>query len=621
MATPKRGAERSLEASIERLSETLERFADRLDAVPVAGGADGDALMRHVRRYVPFYALAAVFVLLIVLLPTRKDGPASQSSEITSTDGGPSIPGAEPGDLAAPDGPTRGPIRRGAVAGGPGGGADVPSGVPRDAAGPRAAFDPLAWTATGKTIGGFDCNNGVRQLPWSRYAVPCHPRWTGGNGGATSRGVSSKEIVIVRRTFPETANSRAVASITEQAGFASADTVDAVRTEFRKYFSKVFELWGRKIRFIDWESQFGDGTAEAQGRGKEGACADANVIANELKAFGVMGGGQAFSECAAERKLMVFDAAAYYPETFYRKYHPYLWAGVMECERIGYQTAEYLGKRLAGRPAKWAKSVTKNKPRKFALYIPSNDGYQTCGDIMDRELKRRYNNGFVSRYNYILDISRLPDEATKAVVQFNAAGATGIVLACDPFSPIFLTQSAKSQNYYPEWLLIGVAVTDADNVPRLWDKDEVEGSLFGMSQLGSTEKILGPKGEAPVTYRIATGTKIPEGTTGDYYALVRLFSVLQATGLHVTPETVAASYPRLPPGGAPTFEVGYTSFRDGPDGKAGARDHTAVDDSREVWWSATRTSYDGEKGTYVETYGGKRFRNGQWPKEEPPVFR
>jgi hypothetical protein len=240
---------------------------------------------------------------------------------------------------------------------------------------------------------------------------------------------------------------------------------------------------------------------------------------------------------------------------------------------------------------------------------------------MEAELKAKYNSGFASRYNYTLDISRFPDEAAKAIIQFKADGATTIVLACDPFSPIFLTQSAKSQSYNPEWIVIGVALTDVDNVARLWDQSQVRGSLFGMSQLGATDKILGPGGEAPKTYKTITGTTIAPGTTGDYHGLVLLFSALQAAGPKVTPETVANAFYGLPPGGAPRFEVGYASYRDGPDGRAGTHDHTAIDDAREIWWNPDGTGFDGKKGRYEETMGGKRFRNGDWPKADPPVFK
>ncbi len=619
------GQARSLQDSVEQLAAAFERMSSRLDRIePVT--EDRDRVARHVRRFMPFYALAAVWALMLILLPTRgEESPNAAGHASALTPGaaetaetgtgvvlgalGPSTANSVNGRRSGSGTSTGGARRNGAAA-------QAVSGAPS-----LERLDPLAWNEVGKTRGGFDCKNGVRQIPWSAYAVPCFPAWSGENAGATYRGVTSKEIVIVRRKFPESANSQAVDAIAQQAGAAPTEVTDEIRNVFRKYFNKVFELWGRKIRFIDWESQYGDSTAEAQGRGKEGACADANIIANELKAFGVMDGGQAFSECAAERKMMVFNAAGYYPESYYDEYHPYLWNGVPDCERISFQLAEYMGKRLVGRPAKWAKGLERNKQRKFAVFIPNNDAYQACGNRMEAELKGKYNSGFASRYNYTLDISRLPDEAAKAIIQFKADGATSIVLACDPFSPIFLTQSAKSQQYNPEWLIIGVALTDVDNVGRLWDQSQVRNSAFGMSQLGATEKILGPQGEAPRTYKTITGTTIEPGTTGDYHGLVLLFNVLQAAGPTVTPETVATAFVRLPPGGAPRFEVGYASYRDGPDGRAGTHDHTAIDDAREIWWNADANGFDGKKGTFEETMDGKRFRNGEWPKGDPPVFQ
>jgi hypothetical protein len=76
----------------------------------------------------------------------------------------------------------------------------------------------------------------------------------------------------------------------------------------------------------------------------------------------------------------------------------------------------------------------------------------------------------------------------------------------------------------------------------------------------------------------------------------------------------------IPPGGAPDYPAGYWSFQDGSDGTPGAGDHTAIDDSREIYWDGSAIGPDGDAGTFIETYGGQRFRNGQWPAEEPPVY-
>jgi hypothetical protein len=595
-----------------------------------AGGGiastDGDRVVRHIRRYVPFYALGTVFALLVLLLPTRNGSEgADTASQVTAGDTAPVDSGTTgPAvDLGTSD--TSSPARS-TVSGT--GGRKVAAGAPRVGQGPKAptssTFDPTAWKATGKTIGGFDCKNGIRQIPWSSYAAPCYPKWSGRNGGATSFGVSEKEITIVIRRFPETANSQAVEAAQVAAGFASTDVVRAVNEVFRNYLNKLYEMWGRKVKWVIYESQYGDSTAEAQSKGKEGACADATYIKNNLKPFAIYGGAagsNVFAECAAERGLVTFWGGAYFPERWYDKYHPYVWHTTMDCERISRQVGEYIGKRLANRPAKWAKGTLKDTKRKFGTYVPNNDEYQYCTDVTEASLEKQgVGPESRSRYNYTLDISRFPDEASRGIIKFAAERVTTVVMACDPISMIFLTQNAKAQNYYPEWFNIGVAANDTDNFPRTWDAEEIRNSLFGMSQLGATHKILGPKAEAPVTYKKATGTNIPEGTEGGYNQLTFIFSALQAAGPNLTPETLAQGIWSLPPGGAPDFNIGYVSYRDGPDGTPGATDHTGIDDSREVWWDPNATSYDGEKGAYIENYGGKRFRNGQWPKGDPPVF-
>ena len=626
---------RSLQDSVDRLTDAFDRLSDRLDVIETNGGVpttDSDKLQRHIRRFMPFYALGAVFALMLIMLPSRPDnGDTDQASSLTeSTESF----GDTTTDTTSTDGDAAvrasGATRR---IGGSG-----PTGNTPGVSLPGVAkFDPLAWAASGKTRGGFDCAKGVRQLPWSRYAVPCYPVWSGNNGGATTRGVTPKEIVIVNRVFPESASSRATSAFVQAAGFASPTEFRETRLKFVEYFNKVFELWGRKVKFIVYESEYGDSTQEALSQGKDGACQDADAIISKYKPYGVIGSGTTgvFGECAGERKLVTFGAGAYYPENWFDKYHPYLWAGEMECERIAYMNAEYIGKRLANRPAKWSKDKLLDKSKRvFGLIVPDNDQYSHCVDIAEREGERKYGTKIKSRYDYKLDIQRLPDEAAKAVVQFNAAKVTTIVLACDPLIPIFMTQSARGQEYFPEWIINSAGLTDVEQFARLWDQEEIQWSLFGMSQLGDLGRILGPKGEGTNTYKKAFGTNIPPGTQTEYYATLGMFSILQATGPVLTPQNMALAFPRLPPGGAPEFEVGYVAYNTDPQGRPG-NDHSGVDDMREVYWLCTsftgdaggesrcaspKAKSDGKGGAYIPTYGGKRFRPGQFPKGDPPVF-
>lgn len=612
--TPKR----SIEDPIDRLTHAFERLADRVDGLG-SPRSDADRFTHHLRRFAPYYALALVWVLVLLLMPTRPD---TATDRISGRDG--TTLGERTQDAQALD----------AIVSGRGSNARLTaardlSGIPQ----PTLDLDPLAWKATGITRGGFKCGPGVRQIPWSAYAVPCFPRFTGDNGGATYRGVTRDEILLVNRRFPPGPDDAVVDAFTDAAGFGGEPSAPETLS-IHEWMKQTFELWGRKIKIVRYESQYGDEIEEGQGRGKEGACADAEYIVNEIKPFGIVDATAPLGECAAERGMFVFSTGSYYPESWYRKYHPYLWNGVPDCERVVIQAAEYVGKRLANRPAKWAKSLHRNQKRNIGVYVPNNDEYQHCLNLMERELRTKYNGTIGHRYNYALDVSRFPDEATRAIVQFRAENITSIILACDPLSPVFLTEAARGQEYYPEWVLIGVALTDVDQFARLWDQEEVAGSLFGMSQLGSNEKILGKDSEAAVSYRkINPGREIPPGDQADYYENMLFFNILQAAGPVLTPENIGKNMRRIPPGGAPRFEIGYVSYRDGPR-VAGEGDHTATDDSREVYWVCEDTTanaddesrcsepkgHDGAGGLYRETYGGRRFRSGQWPSEEPPIY-
>ena len=611
---------------------------------PAQQGVRGAA--KHLTTYLPFYALFAVFLFLLTLFPPLDHQLRSHNTtnSVAATGGsGTSGSGVSGGDAtvagstdvggaAATAGgatATAGGATSAAAGGTTGGGTKQGAAATGAPASGGAQGVGTVEVGTGTTRGGFACAPGVNQIPYLEYAAPCVNKFSGGNGGATSRGITADKVLLVRRKFPCSANCQAVQQFAQQAGAADPAVTEAVRKVFLDYFNTTFETYGRTVVIQDFEGN-GDSTAEAEGQGKPTACAEADQIANEIKAFGETGtGGSApFSECAADQKLMEFAGGAYYDEAWYKKLDPYVWNGTMECERISHQLAEYIGKRLANKKAKWAgDQITQNTTRKFGTYVPTNDSYQRCTDAAQADLKNTYHTDPGERYNYVLDVSRFPDQASQAIVQFHAAGVTTIVLACDPISPVFLTQEAKGQGYFPEWFNIGVALNDFDTIPRLWDSQEVTGHLFGMSQLGPSQALAGPSSEPGILYKHITGKDIPPGTAGDYFGLVGIFNFIQQAGPVLTPQNMAAGIRGMPPRGAPVaggtvpYAVGWVSWQDGPDGTAGKTDHTGVDDSRETYWDANGTSpYDGKQGTFIATYGGKRFRNGEWPAEEPPVY-
>lgn len=471
----------------------------------------------------------------------------------------------------------------------------------------------------GVTRAGVKCVPGVRQVPGSTYAAPCRSKFSGPNGGKTYRGVADKEIKVVVRDYADDPSSRAIQSIVFSAGAAPPEDVRKMRDVFIDYFNKTYELYGRKVVFEDFHSSAGF-SAELRNEGREEACADATAIAEERKAFAVLPeslGFGPFSECAAEKKMVVPIGPYGFPESWYKRYHPYAWGIQMSCDRISHHVAEYVDKRLNGRNAKWARFAGyTQKKRVFGGIGPDIEAYAECIDLLRSRMKRSGVNPGPD-FRYRVDPSTMPQQAAQAVALFQSRGVSTLVLGSDFVMNINLTSQARSQGWGPEWIIIGAGFQDFDNFTRLYDQDRIDGHLFGLSELGATADIWGPKSEPVRLYKKITGQNPPEGTDGFYFTLVHLYNMFQTAGPTLTPQAIAAGLVAQPPAGQPELAFGLWRYRPG---LGIAHDHTAVDDSREVYWDGRATGYDGERGTFKETYGGKRFLNGQWPAEEPPIY-
>ncbi|HYZ98058.1 MAG TPA: hypothetical protein VE575_04850 [Acidimicrobiales bacterium] len=576
---------------------------DDLDASGDAGNGDADSrgdrrrgngAASHLRRYGVFYAIAVVVAIVVAVLPSvGGDG---------DDDGG-----SDDGDLAASedgaDGSTDGPWR-------PGSG-DIEHG-------------------TGTARSGVECEPGVGQIPDTVLAVPCLPEFTGDNGGATSRGVTEDTIRIVRRTFPSSANTEAVREELAEAGFATPEDVIEIRDQFIDYLNENYELYGRRVEIIEYESQFGDSTAEALEEGREGACQDATFIAEELDAFGVIGPGIAglgggpgsgpFSECAAERGLVVFSGGAYFPESWYEELHPYIWNDTMDCEQVARHTAAYITNRLGDRPATYAGDPElASRTRKFGSYTPEGRRGE-CNDLSRQILE----DGGVydgeadtPTVRYALDISRFAEQAQRAVVQWKADDVTTVVVGSDPISLEFLTQAAEDQDYHPEWFILGTAQQDSNVFGRTYNQNQADGHMFGMSLISGTDDLYGPDSDPARLYRkLNDGEQILGGTTGALFDSVHWFNLLQAAGPELTAENLARGVQRLPPLGGGD-RVRY-HFGDG---------HTAIKDAREIYWDGDappgldEPNPEGElQGAFVETNDGERFLPDEWPAEDPPIY-
>ena len=486
---------------------------------------------------------------------------------------------------------------------------------------------------SGTTIGGTACSAGAGQFPYP-YAPPCIAKWSGDNGGATYNGVTGSTITLGVRGFPSTANGAQIAAVAKSQGIALPQVRDQVRQVFLNYFNQVYDLYGRHVVLQDYTAT-GNQTTEALNQGQAQACADADKEANQMHVFAdsglagptdTLGGGSGvFSQCAAQDKMVEFFGGAYFDETWYQQFNPYVWATTQECERIGAMSAEVYGTLLAGKPAVYAGDPSlKSQTRKFGTYVPNLPEYAHCTQLSQQDMESTYHvstSAINTVFTYGLDISTFQQSAQQAILQFKAGGVTTIITACDPFSLSLLTKAAAAQNYHPEWLLNGAALDDADLQAQTYDQSEVAGHLFGMSEAAPQTSFFGPSSPAGQLYQKLTGHQIPDGTDGQYSQLVWIFNALQAAGPNLTPQNMARGIHAIPTLGAPDYQYGTWSSNTGPSGQAGSGDHTAVSDDRFVYWNAGATSpINGKPGTYVALFGGKRYALGDWPSRLPQLF-
>jgi hypothetical protein len=497
---------------------------------------------------------------------------------------------------------------------------------------------PYAYPASGNvkvgqgtTISGNKCKPGVNQFN-SPYAPPCIAKFTGNNGGATYRGVTSNEIVLAQREFPTTANSQEVASQAAAAGAALPQVTDQIEQVFLNYFNKVYDLYGRKV-VIEPMTATGNVTTEALGEGQAQACADATTMTDQMHAFGETGilynfsagGTGPFSTCAAQDHLVEFAGNGYFDEASFQKENPYVWALTQNCTDISQNEAEVVGTMLANKKAVFAgDSSLQSQPRKFGTYVPNVPAYLSCTQNALNLLTHKYHlpaSDFV-KFDYGLDISTFAQSAQQAIVQFKSEGVTTVILACDPFSMGYLTKDAAQQNYHPEWFTIGTALTDADPSAQTYsDPTEITGHLFGMSEASPSDVLTGPNSLAGKLYKQLTGHTIPNETDGNYSQLVEIFDMLQAAGPDLTPQNMARGIRAIGPLGAPVYQYGKWSWNIGTTGKAGVGEHTAGIDARFIWWNGNAISpLNHKQGTYIAAFGGKRFTLGTWPTKLPPMF-
>lgn len=562
-------------------------------------GADG----RLLKGYAPLVGILVLYALVVWLTPS-----VAREEVVQSPTGAGSIGGAGTGSNGsagltpgAPGGPNPG----GAGTGGPN-----PDGAGPGGAGPGAVAPPpgggLEAGQPGLAATGTTTSCGPQQVPGDPYSPPC-VEFSGDNGGATSRGVTADTIRISYRLTSDPGLQAILGQLANGRDLPQETPDDVRRTAeaLVQYFNDRFQLYGRTMELVEFQGR-GSAVNEAIGGGQDLANADAIQAAQEIGAFGDASAlTSPYANALVQQGVMAFGAP-YMSRAWFEERAPYAWSIVPDCTQLAeLNIAGYMAF-LHGRPAEFAGGDLQGRPRTLAVIAPNSPVYQQCVDD-GLELLQELGGPQAFRLDYTLDPGSMSAQAGNLIDQLVARNITSVALGTDPLLPLFLTQQASERGYYPEWLVLGTALTDADIAAQQYDQEQWR-HAFGISQLG-------PQTDSRATYGYQAYKAIRPGDepsiTVDllYYQLYQIALGLQLAGPDLTPETYAQGM-FLYPGG--TGMAGTWRFAPG--------DYTAQDDGVAIWWDAEGISpYNGKPGRYIQA--SPRGTADALPPDDPTFFQ
>ena len=577
-------------------------------------------LGKGLSRYWPFIAVVAAVVLVVGFLPGN---PARDPDAVDIASGGDESFSGDSDEESGTDGAlgedgvdggSTGPTGDGggdATAGGPGSGGGV--------SGSGIGGGPLEVPA-GETRN-CDPATGRIKVP-SKFTPPCVP-FAGKNGGNTYTGVTGDKITVV--VYDAKSNPTLDAALTAA---GANNTFEERQDTFRSYIdmiNKNYELQGRQI-----DLKFFKGTADADEDDK--GRADAIAVAG-MKPFIVIGHiNNAFVDELVARKIVCVCTTSV-PNDFYEKRSPYVGYTYLMSSTQGYvHRSEYICKRVAGKKAKWAgfrdgpTDPMSDEDRVFGLlyYETADNAYRSGIDGFEKNLADGCGLKLKSRlaYNGYPDIDKTQEQARPLITKLKSEGVNSVIFSGDPFAPAFFTNEAAQQNWQPEWIITGSALTDTNLFARTYNQDQWS-RAFGISFL--TISIPESQREGHALHTWHTGR--PPAAANQYGVLwspVMAMGIgLHMAGPDLTPQSFQAGMFRYPVTGhgfvsSATISWGKQKFW------GGLVDFTAADDVAEIWWDPTAVGEDevGNRaaGMYRWVQGGKRYLPGEHPRSEPGAF-
>ncbi|MGI8493255.1 MAG: hypothetical protein ACR2KC_07070, partial [Acidimicrobiales bacterium] len=451
-----------------------------------------------------------------------------------------------------------------------------------------------------------------RQVPTDPYSPAC-VSFSGNNGGATSRGVTSNSIAVTYR-IPADNITSVESAIQQVAGKYNAsrfnDTAESVKRtldDLITYFNQHFQMYGRKMVLHELKGQ-GQLTQEITDAGQAQAQADA-LTASSVGAFADISAlSQPYAEALSAQKIMNFGVP-YMSQPWFEAHAPYSWSFFPNCTDLGDESAAVLVKQIAPQKVTFAGTgVANGQPRKIATIAPDNPVYQQCASRVTSAMAAA---GYpvTANISYTLDLSQLSQEAASMAQQIVNDGVTTVGCACDPITLVYLTADLENAHYLPEFLNVGAAFTDIDLVGQLFDQGSWAHAA-GITNNGAVPPYGGSIGYFAAK-SVDPGNPPAHIVDIIYEDLYLLALGIQLAGPDLTPSNFQGGMFNYGGGngefGPWTFNVGGQGF------------WTPQHQFRYEWWNPNAiSSFDQEKGAW--TVGSSYLGARDVPNAPAPVF-
>ena len=330
----------------------------------------------------------------------------------------------------------------------------------------------------------------------SVYAAPCVPAFDGDNGGATGPGVTAETIRVVCYVPEQSAD------LTSAPRRHRAPTTrPSSRPRRCRTTSSIYASLGRDLRPRDRARRL---PGHRRGRRRRGGPRPTPPqIAAELEPFAVHRRARArpgHVRPGARRRRHRLPRLRRRAARRHGARHGALRVG-RRCRR---PTSSSADARRLGRAA-WPRPTADEATRPPSSPASDLQGQPREGrrdplrpgpaDLRARPRTTGRSTASTLIETYVLDLRHHAAKATELIAKYKSEDITTIVFLGDPFMPGYLTAAATEQDYYPEWVFTGTALTDTNILARGWDPTQMA-HAFGISQLAAPTDH-GPAGADP----------------------------------------------------------------------------------------------------------------------------